>query len=147
LSDSEYGKVKFKNLTARERIFFRAYVKGECATNAYLKISPDISRESAAVLGPRMLKRIKKKADFEQLLEAGGLGLDRLALELEKGLNAKTTKFYQDEPLGDFEDNTVQQRARELLADFHGKRRQKVDVEHSGNIEIVPAPAPSEDDG
>lgn len=76
----------------------------------------------------------KKKANFEELLESGGLGEDRLVKELEKGLNAKFAKYYQDEFLCELDDNTVQQRARELLADLLGQRKQKVDVEHSGMV-------------
>ena len=65
-----------------------------------------------------------------QKLEAAGLGEIRLLKELDSKLQAKVTKYYQDQSLGDHEDNTTQMRATELLAELLGKR--KTSVEHSG---------------
>jgi len=131
------GSKNINKITPQERRFFKAYVKGGNITRAYLKIRPDVTESSAASLGTRMLQRIKKKADFDHLLEAGGLGMTRLIAEVEKGLNAETTKYWQDEVVGVHEDNATQQRARELLADLLGVRKQKLDLHHSAEESIV----------
>ena len=79
-------------------------------------------------------KTNKKKIDWSAKLEAAGLSEDRLLQELEKRLNAKVTKFYQDENLGEFEDNTTQQRATELLADLLGKKKNQIEL--SGEVAV-----------
>lgn len=81
-----------------------------------------------------MLRRIKTKIDWETFLDEAGMGIDRLLVELNRKMAAKTTKHYQDESLGDFDDNATQMRAVELLADLLGVRKQSVDVNHSGKI-------------
>lgn len=63
--------------------------------------------------------------------------MSRLLEEIEKGLNAEYTKFFKDESLGEFEDNTNRQRARELLADLLGVRKQKLDLHHSGDESLI----------
>jgi len=68
------------------------------------------------------------------MLEAAGLGYDRLLAEVDARLNAKVTKHYKDEELGDFEDNTTRTRATELLADILGVR--KKEIKHTGEINI-----------
>jgi len=55
-------------------------------------------------------------------------------------------KHWQGIEIGIFEDNATRQRATELLADLLSVRKQTVDGHHSGDIEIIPAPAPSEDE-
>lgn len=126
-----------KRLTVKERQFFRAYIKLGNITEAYHKIKPDVTDSSAASLGTRLLQRIKAKADFEELLEAAGLGYARLLEEVEKGLNAEMVKHWQGEEIGVYEDNTIRQRARELLADLLGARKQKLDLNHSADKSLV----------
>ena len=58
--------------------------------------------------------------------------MDRLLAELNQKLSAKVTKYYQDESLGDHEDNATQMRAVELLADILGVKKREVKI--SGEI-------------
>jgi len=78
------------------------------------------------------MKRLKEKHDWDQLLSDAGLGYERIFPKLEEMLEAKVTKFYQDQPLGDFTDNATRMRALELLADLHKLRKQEVKI--SGEI-------------
>lgn len=81
------------------------------------------------------MKRLKEKHDWDQLLSDAGLGYERIFPKLEEMLEAKVTKFYQDEPLGEFTDNATRMRALELLTDLHGRRKQV--VEHQGTITLT----------
>jgi hypothetical protein len=85
----------------------------------------------------------KKKVDWPRLLESAGLGEMRLIREIENQLNAKITKYYQDQSLGDHTDNAVRMRATELLADLLGKRKADLTVHHD-IVEIVPPPKPED---
>jgi hypothetical protein len=125
---------KVNRLTPRDRIFLLGYIEGKTATDAYLVIRPEVTRETARVLACRMLKRILKKVDWPRLLEEAGLGEMRLVRELNKRLNAMITKYWQDKSLGDFEDNSTRMRATELLADLLGKRKSEVAI--TGGLEI-----------
>ncbi len=83
------------------------------------------------------MKRLKEKHDWDQLLSDAGLGYERIFPKLEEMLEAKITKFYQDESLGEFTDNATRMRALELLTDLHGRRKQI--VEHQGTITFAEA--------
>lgn len=83
------------------------------------------------------MKRLKQKHDWDQLLSDAGLGYERIFPKLEEMLEAKVTKFYQDESLGEFTDNATRMRALELLTDLHGRRKQV--VEHQGTIILTDA--------
>lgn len=72
----------------------------------------------------------KKKIDWSALLEAAGLGEDRLVREINLRLDAKVSKFYKGEFLGDFEDNRTRMQATELLADLLGKKKAEIDLNH-----------------
>ena len=65
------------------------------------------------------------------------MGYARLLEEVEKGLNAEMVKHWQGEEIGVYEDNTIRQRARELLADLLGARKQKLDLNHSADKSLV----------
>lgn len=77
------------------------------------------------------------------MLESAGLGEDRLAVEINKRLAAKVTKFHQDKIVCDVEDNATRMRATELLADLLHKRKTELDV-HTDLVEIVPPPRPED---
>jgi 2-phospho-L-lactate guanylyltransferase (CobY/MobA/RfbA family) len=77
------------------------------------------------------------------LLEAAGLGEERLLREIRKRLDARITKYFKDVSLGEHTDNAVRMRATELLADLLGKRRTDINL-HSDLVEIIPAPRPED---
>ena len=65
---------KLGKLTPKESRFLNAHISGKSRTEAYLTIYPDVTRESAGVLGSRMLKRIKKKSTGMSCLKSPGSG-------------------------------------------------------------------------
>ena len=73
--------------TLRERKFIKAYIETSGnATKAYMAIKPDISEESAAVLGYRMLRKVK--ISVSELLDEMGMNDTVLNKKLEDGLDA-----------------------------------------------------------
>ena len=56
-------------ITPTESRFLKLYLRGKTATDAYLTIRPNVTREAAWVSGCRMLKRIKKKSIGGQSLK------------------------------------------------------------------------------
>jgi hypothetical protein len=120
---------KTRGSTPRERQFFRAYVSGMTATDAYLLVKPDVTRDTAAKMGYRLLKRLKGKP-WGQKLDDADQDEVRILEVLEDQLNCA--------------DPAIRQRALELLVDLHGKRKAEVNV-HTDVIQIVPAPKPVED--
>ena len=83
------------------------------------------------------MKRLKAKHDWDQLLSDAGLGYERIFPKLEEMLEAKVTKFYQDQSLGEFTDNATRMRALELLTDLHERRKQTLEVK--GTITLADA--------
>jgi len=133
----------FKKLTKNDCDFLRYIAKGMPAKYAYLKIHPDVTPESANTLAYRKRAKLKKKIDWQRLLEASDLGEERLLREIERRLNARITKYFKDISLGEHTDNAVRMRATELLADLLGKRKAELLLHHD-IIEIKPAPRPEE---
>lgn len=78
------------------------------------------------------MRKIKEKYNWEKLLDEAGLGWERIMSKLTEMLDANTERFYQDQSLGVFTDNTNRMRALELLVDLHGFRKQEVKI--SGEI-------------
>jgi hypothetical protein len=78
----------------------------------------------------------KKKIGTEVLLEAFGLGVDRLFHEVNQRLEAHKLEFYEGRPITNpkdgsllkITDNGTRMRATELLADLHGVRKQSLDL-------------------
>lgn len=76
--------------TLRERKFIKAYIENYGnATKAYMAISPEISEESAAVLGFRMLRKVNISND--ELMDMMGMTDAYLQEKLDEGLNATKT--------------------------------------------------------
>ena len=105
-------------------------------TDAYLNVSPQntVAHRSASELGSRMMKRIKKKANWNEVLLGAGLDNMRLASEMNRMLGMQKVVYYEGKNIGKCEDSGIQMRATELLADLLGLRKQAVDVNHSGKI-------------
>ena len=73
--------------TLRERKFISAYIENSGnATKAYMAINPDVSEESAAVLGYRMLRKVN--ITVSELLDEMGINDTVLNKKLEDGLDA-----------------------------------------------------------
>jgi len=71
----------------RERIFIKAYLSnGGNATEAFLAINPKVNKNTAGVLGLRMLRNVK--IPINNLLDQAGLTDIYLAKKLYEGLNA-----------------------------------------------------------
>lgn len=131
------------HITPLEARFFLAYISGKTLTDAYLEVRPNVTRDSAGRGGHLLLKRIKRKASWNDLLNTADLGPTRLLREVDKRLRAETTHFFQDKAVTDVEDNATRMRATELLARLLGKLRTDVDL-HTDTISIIPPPMPDE---
>ena len=67
-------------------LFFLSWCKhGQNATAAYEELHPEVTHESAMVLGSRMLRRVK----VEAILEVYGLGQEAYFKQLYDGLHAE----------------------------------------------------------
>lgn len=134
-------KKEMQKLTSRERRFLIKYLECGHIGNAYLYISPKTKVSNSFASGSRLMKNIKTKISWDQLLEEAGLGETRLMMELDKRLNAEHERFYQDKSLGTFEDNQTRMKATDLLADILGvkKREVKIDNTYRGHIFLIPA--------
>jgi len=132
-----YGIKETDRLTTGERRFFFAYLKTGKQIDAYALAFPLKQLKKPEVAACKLMKRIKAKYDWNRLLNEVGLGYERILSKLEELLEAKYTKFYQDQELGDFTDNGTRMRALELLTDLHGLRKQI--LEHQGTITFTEA--------
>ena len=71
----------------RERKFIKAYIENSGnATKAFMAIRPDISEESAAVLGYRMLRKVN--ITISELFDEMGITDIHLSEKLKEGLGA-----------------------------------------------------------
>jgi len=76
--------------TINERKFIKAYIDNYGnATKAYLNLHPECSRESAADLGYRMLRKVEISND--ELMDMMGMTDAYLQEKLDEGLNATKT--------------------------------------------------------
>jgi len=120
---------KEKELTPREVLFLKAYFSGMSETDSFLHVRPETPRLSAGAQGCKMLKAIKAKMNWGELMDAAGLGDARLLQELTRHLKMKKVTFWQGQEIeGDFEDATVQLKATEILADLLGKRKHALEL-------------------
>lgn len=116
-------------LKLKEMIFLQQCFAGKNQTDAYIVVNPKTSRKNAAYNGWRYMKRITEKlGGWKEFLEFRDIGDWRLALEIDRGLNATKVKIYRGHLIKDdennvihFEDNATRQRTRELLARILGK--------------------------
>lgn len=72
--------------TVREKKFIEVYIDKGNATEAYLAISPDVTKESAAELGSRMLKKLG--ISIVEVLDRMGLTDPIISQKLVDGLSA-----------------------------------------------------------
>ena len=125
-------------LTIAERRFYHALLRmNGRQKDAYLLAFPYKKLKNPDTAATKMMKRVRSKCNFDQLLIESGLGLERLMVKMNQMLEAEYTKFYQDQPLGNFTDNGTQMQAAKLLADMHGVVKQV--VEHQGTITFTEA--------
>lgn len=100
-------------------LFFLAWLKnGRNATEAYLAINPNVSRESAAVMGSMKLRKIKNDIGIEMILDVYGLGVDAYINQLKEGLEA--TKFVDDFGIIQVADHTTRRTYHEVLGKLLG---------------------------
>ena len=153
--DQHAKKPRTNALTYREREFLKLYFGGMAQWRAYLATArTPVTETSAKSHAYRMLKRLRQKSQFQDLLVAGNLDDLRLIREINKRFRAKRTEFYQGKAVATLTDNTNLQRNTELLADILGRR--KTEVELSGAVAVKgyigwspdnwddPVPAPAE---
>lgn len=111
-------------------IFFLAWLKnGRNATKAYLEINPDVTTESAAVMGSLKLRKIKNDIGIDVILDVYGLGVDAYIKQLKEGLEA--TKFVDDFGILEVADHSTRRTYHEVLGKLLGL--EKID-EKSGTI-------------
>lgn len=115
------------SLSKRERMFFSEYMKNSNLTDAYKVISPKDengvrknSDDTCQRNGWKMWKKIKEKiGSNEILLEAQGLGVNRLFSEINKRLNSFEQVTFEGRIVGSVEDNKTRMAATTLLSKIH----------------------------
>ena len=124
--------------TIAERRFFYALLRTNGNQKAAFVLAfPHKNLKNPDSAATKMMKRIRSKYNFNALLNESGLGYERLIFKMAELLEAKNTKFYQDESLGEFPDNATQMQAAKTLAEMHGLLKQV--VEHQGTITLTEA--------
>ncbi|MBA7492560.1 hypothetical protein ES702_03110 [subsurface metagenome] len=86
MTDNNDNNGKSIKRTMREKKFIEAYIDKGNATLAYLAISPDVTKESAAELGSRMLKKLG--FSIVEALDKMGLTDPIISQKLIDGLSA-----------------------------------------------------------
>jgi len=124
------------DLKPMEIVFLAAWIQSGDLYTAYVSSHPrslaarnpnDAQiKLNAQKQGSRIFQRIKRRIDWPGFLELVGLGLDRVALEIQRGLEANSAVFYKGKEVAVVTDNMVRARTRELLADLHGLRKREV---------------------
>jgi hypothetical protein len=100
-------------------IFFLAWLKnGRNATKAYLAINPDVTTESAAVMGSLKLRKIKNDIGIDVILDVYGLGVDAYINQLKEGLEA--TKFIDEFGILSVADHATRRTYHEVLGKLLG---------------------------
>jgi hypothetical protein len=126
-------------LTIKEKKFLKAlFSNGFQIAKAYREATPNgdqLKRSTAESNGSKLYSRIRKKECWREALEAAGLDDISLAYEIKRLLRMKKVTYYEGKPIGKDDDAFIQLRAVELLAELLGKRKNQVDIKHSGNIE------------
>jgi hypothetical protein len=140
--------VKAANLKPREIKFLVAYFEAigrgsrSAQYEAYCEIFPNSDRPKAGAqkTASNIYARIKRKiGDFDTFMDLSGIGMTRVAEEIQALLRATKTEFYQGKLVKDengeviqIPDNATRMRALEVLADLHGLRKHEVKL--SGQI-------------
>ena len=114
--------------------------EGMTLADAYISIladeDKDIVRRTAYNQGSIYMKKIKAKIDWDEMLAIHNLDDSRLAYEVGLRLEAETTKFYQDEELGEYADNGVRMQATKLLAELRGKTNSGININTTTNVQV-----------
>lgn len=129
-----------RTLTPRERVFLKAYMETQNQADAYLVISPNIKRESAAAAGARLFRKIKDKIDLPDFWDELNLGIPRIGAKVNEMLSAKKA-ITCDGQIYRVPDNQAQMSALTLLADIHGIRKTTVEqnVKVDGKLVLMPS--------
>ena len=153
------GKSK-RALTVKERRFLALYFSnGMDQSAAYRELdrqlrsessNPEyrdyvISEETIRPMASKIMRRIRGKAEWEDILASAGLDDMRLAFDMDRLLKAQRSVVSQGKIVGTEDDNMAQAKMVELLAKTRGRDKSalapadKVEVIH-----IIPPPKPSE---
>lgn len=127
-------------ITPKEMFFLNVYRNNQYNKKlAYKAVFPNNNSNDKVLsaLASKFYKKITDKIDIQKnfidYLELLNCGFGRLAEEIDKGLNSMKTEFFKGEIVANCEDNTTRQRARELLADVLGAKKQT--IVHEDNTE------------
>ncbi|MBQ7746505.1 MAG: hypothetical protein IJT92_03530 [Spirochaetia bacterium] len=109
-----------ENLTAVEQEAIILTIQGKSDIQAYRLTHPRASKRTAITAACKFFAKARAKLNDQDRLKIYNLGADRLMMELDKRLNAKSPIIYQGRVTGQIDDNFTRQRATELLAKIHG---------------------------
>jgi len=108
--------------------------------DAYLSIRSEDSKKlrphTATNMGSKYMRHIKKKIDWEEMLNLHSLDDDRLAQEVELRLKSTTKKFFPDEGTETIDDNGTRMQATKLLAELRGKTSSGINITQNNNTQI-----------
>lgn len=127
----EFTKTDINSLKPTELAMWQEYLKnGFVKIDAFVKINKNARERMASGeitdknhfyrQCSKYFKKIEAVIGQENLLEAHGLGTTRVMRELDKRLDAKTTKYWQGASLGEHTDNSTRMKATELLSRLNG---------------------------
>lgn len=114
-------------------------LKQERAVAAYVGPAKGVKAEAMRAAGysestatdqqARLFHQPKVERRIEELLVDKGLSDERVVAKHAELLEAKTTKYYQAQSLGDHTDNDTQLKAVELVYRLRGKLKDRVEIE------------------
>ena len=86
-------RAKMAFMTLKQRLFLRQYTRSLNATEAAYTVYNAKSRQSAAVMGSRLLRSVKVQQELNVIFEAKGLSLESIIKGLMDIANAKPEKI------------------------------------------------------
>lgn len=116
------------DLTTKQRLFIREYLKTGNATEAAMKVYDCKDRESAASVGWETLRKL----DIAELMEEKGLTDSRILDSLEEGLRATRIKTSLTEPDKIENDYATRHKYLETAIKLKGKLIERTDVTSGG---------------
>lgn len=116
-------------------LFFSAWLETDRnATKAMLRIRPDSTYGTAAILGHRMLKKVNKDVVFEHYK----LNFDRYLTKIDRGLEAKKRDQYTGEETDDHATQIKYHDKLGELLELEGKAAQLTINNTQNNLTITP---------
>ena len=136
------GRPPKEDMTIREQKFLDLWVnKGMSLAGAYLKLYPESNKNTAYKKASELRRKLRERDGYKRILEAAGIGEDKLArkhaelLDAKKPIYARVGDKYQK--VAEVPDNPTQMQALKHANELLGNMpRSKTELTGNGGSEI-----------